>query len=72
MREEAVVGVVPTHWMHLPDPPVLYDRRDRVRNIWRGFLVGLASPLLWLNRKRIYWKLSFRYWRAKRQIARSN
>lgn len=30
----------------------LYGWRDSLRNIWRGFVHGLALPLLWL--KRIY------------------
>lgn len=29
----------------------LYSWRDRVANIWRGFQLGLAAPLLWLKRK---------------------
>jgi hypothetical protein len=28
-----------------------YGWRDRLRNVWRGFILGLAAPLIWLKRK---------------------
>ena len=37
---------------HVPDwHPYPFGWRARVRNAWRGFLHGLAAPLLWLKRK---------------------
>lgn len=29
----------------------LYSWRDRLLDIWRGFVLGLAAPLLWIKRK---------------------
>jgi hypothetical protein len=28
-----------------------YSWRERLSTVWRGFILGLASPLLWLKKK---------------------
>lgn len=42
----------------------------RFGRIWQGFLIGLASPLTWLNYYRILYTIRLRYWRAKRKYGR--